>query len=172
MPRKTCKFRLSRNSTKFNVLARFRETIPMVKSVLSFEIQRKNFGFLTKLQFCNRNYDFAIFPEIGISRVLQSRSQPGRKTTIKVVLTQSKQPLKASTQQSYLKTTLRLEINKVGRIPTSWSVVKPNEASRTSPKSEKFDFKKSSPLNLQRNPSFLVLTRSPRRNDELWFFAR
>ena len=38
MPRKTCKFRLSRNSTKFYVLARFREKIPTVKSVLSSEI--------------------------------------------------------------------------------------------------------------------------------------
>ena len=28
VPRKTYKFRLSRNSTKFNVVARFRETIP------------------------------------------------------------------------------------------------------------------------------------------------
>ena len=73
MPRKTCKFRLSRNSMKFYVLARFCETIPTVKSVLSSEIQRINFGFfLLKLQFCNQNYDFAIFPEIGIFRVLHS----------------------------------------------------------------------------------------------------
>ena len=44
----------------------------MVKSILSSEIQRINFGFFkSKLQFCNRNYDFALFPEIGISRVLQ-----------------------------------------------------------------------------------------------------
>ena len=35
---KNMKFRLSRNSTKFDVVARFRETIPMVKSVLSSEI--------------------------------------------------------------------------------------------------------------------------------------
>ena len=35
---KNVKFRLSRNSTKFNVVARFRETIPTVKSVLSSEI--------------------------------------------------------------------------------------------------------------------------------------
>ena len=38
LPRKTCKFRLSRNLTKFDVVARFRETIPTVKSVSSFEI--------------------------------------------------------------------------------------------------------------------------------------
>ena len=49
MPRKTCKFQLSRNSTKFDVLARFRETIPMVKSVSSSEIKRINFGFLTEI---------------------------------------------------------------------------------------------------------------------------
>ena len=44
LPRKTCKFRLSRNSTKFDVVARFRETIPTVKSVSSSEIY-KNSGF-------------------------------------------------------------------------------------------------------------------------------
>ena len=55
---------------KFYVLARFRETIPMVKFVSSSEIYRINSRFLTKLQFCNQNYDFAIFLEIGISRVL------------------------------------------------------------------------------------------------------
>ena len=49
LPRKTCKFRLSRNSTKFDVLARFRETIPTVKFVSSSEIQRINFGFLTEI---------------------------------------------------------------------------------------------------------------------------
>ena len=38
LPQKTCKFRLSRNLTKFDVVARFRETIPTVKSVLSSEI--------------------------------------------------------------------------------------------------------------------------------------
>ena len=38
LPRKTCKFRLSRNSLKFNVVARFRETILTVKSVSSSEI--------------------------------------------------------------------------------------------------------------------------------------
>ena len=35
---KDVKFRLSRNSTKFDVVARFHETIPMVKSVSSSEI--------------------------------------------------------------------------------------------------------------------------------------
>ena len=38
MPRKTCQLRLSRNSTKFDVVARFCETIPTVKSILSSEI--------------------------------------------------------------------------------------------------------------------------------------
>ena len=49
MPKKTCKFRLSRNSTKFDVLDRFREMIPTVKSVSSSKIQIINFGFLTKI---------------------------------------------------------------------------------------------------------------------------
>ena len=35
---KTCKFILSRNSTKFDVVAKFRETIPTVKSVSSSKI--------------------------------------------------------------------------------------------------------------------------------------
>ena len=35
---KNVKFRLSRNSTNFDVIARFCETIPTVKSVSSFEI--------------------------------------------------------------------------------------------------------------------------------------
>ena len=51
VPRKICKFQLSRKSTKFDVLARFHETIQTVKSVSSSEIY-KNFGFLPKLQFC------------------------------------------------------------------------------------------------------------------------
>ena len=38
LPRKTCKFQSSWNSTKFDAVARFRETIPTVKSVLSFKI--------------------------------------------------------------------------------------------------------------------------------------
>ena len=38
LPQKTCKFRLSRNSTKFYVVARFLKTIPTVKFILSFEI--------------------------------------------------------------------------------------------------------------------------------------
>ena len=49
MSRKTCQLRLSRNSTKFDVLAIFCETIPTVKSVSSFEIQRINSGFLTEI---------------------------------------------------------------------------------------------------------------------------
>ena len=35
---KTCKFRLSQNSTKLDMVARFRETISTVKSVSSFKI--------------------------------------------------------------------------------------------------------------------------------------
>ena len=49
MPRKMCQLRLSRNSTKSDVLARFRETIPTVKSVSSSKIQIINFGFLTEI---------------------------------------------------------------------------------------------------------------------------
>ena len=51
MPRKTCKFRLSRNSTKFDVLARFRERIPIVKSISSSDLENK-------FQIFNRNYNF------------------------------------------------------------------------------------------------------------------
>ena len=49
MPRKTCQLRLSWNLTKFNMLARFHETIPTVKSVSSSEIQGINFIFLTEI---------------------------------------------------------------------------------------------------------------------------
>ena len=38
LPRKTCKFRLSRNLMKFDVVARFYETISTVKSVSLSEI--------------------------------------------------------------------------------------------------------------------------------------
>ena len=38
LPRKKCKFQLFRNSTKFDVIAKFRETIPTVKSVSSSNI--------------------------------------------------------------------------------------------------------------------------------------
>ena len=31
----------------------------------------EKFRILTEITICNRNYDFALFPEIGISRVLQ-----------------------------------------------------------------------------------------------------
>ena len=47
--KKTCQLRLSRNSTKFDVLARFRETIPTIKNVSSYEIYRINFGFLIEI---------------------------------------------------------------------------------------------------------------------------
>ena len=49
MPRKMCKFRKSQNSTKFDILARFREKIPTVKSVSSSEIKRINFRFFTEI---------------------------------------------------------------------------------------------------------------------------
>ena len=49
MPRKTCKFRLSRKIMKFYVSTRFRETIPTVQFVLSSEIYRINYGFLTEI---------------------------------------------------------------------------------------------------------------------------
>ena len=52
-PRKTCKFRLSRNSTKIDVVARFRERIPTVKS-FHHPRSRKILNFY-------RNYDFALF---------------------------------------------------------------------------------------------------------------
>ena len=42
LPRKTCKFRLSHNSTKFDVVARFHETIQMVKSILLSEIYKNS----------------------------------------------------------------------------------------------------------------------------------
>ena len=38
LSRKTCKFRQSQNFTKFDVVARFRKTTPMVKYVFSSEI--------------------------------------------------------------------------------------------------------------------------------------
>ena len=59
VPRKTCKFRLSQNLTKFDVIARFCETIPTVKSVSSSEI-KKIFKFLPKLRFCHflENWNF------------------------------------------------------------------------------------------------------------------
>ena len=51
---KNVKFRMSRNSTKLDVVARFHDTIPTVKSVSSSEIY-KNF-----LEF-DQNYHFIIF---------------------------------------------------------------------------------------------------------------
>ena len=49
MPRKTCQLQLSRKITKFYVRTRFRETIPTVQSVLSSEISRINYRFLTDI---------------------------------------------------------------------------------------------------------------------------
>ena len=75
---KNVKFRLSWNSTKFDVVARFHETIPTVKSVSSSNIY-KNIGFLPKLPFCP-------FPKIGIFSGLANiplrRLERMRKTTI------------------------------------------------------------------------------------------
>ena len=68
MPRQTCKFRLSRNSTKFDVLAKFHETIPTEKSVSSSEIRRINFRFLTEITI------LSFFQKLEISRVLKKES--------------------------------------------------------------------------------------------------
>ena len=59
---KNVKSRLSRNSMKFNVVARFRKTVPTVKSVSSSEIY-KIFEFSTKITFFLffRNLDFIGF---------------------------------------------------------------------------------------------------------------
>ena len=56
---KNMKFRQSRNSTKFDEITRFRETIPTVKSVSSSEIQKKS-GFLTEITVLSflENLDF------------------------------------------------------------------------------------------------------------------
>ena len=56
---KNVKFRLSRNSTKFDVVARFRETIPTVKSVSSSKIYKIS-GFLSESPFYHSlgNLDF------------------------------------------------------------------------------------------------------------------
>ena len=53
LPRKACKFSLSRNSTKFNMVPRFRETIPTVKFVSSSEIY--------KIPNFDQNYHFTFF---------------------------------------------------------------------------------------------------------------
>ena len=57
---KNVKSRPLQNSTKFDVAAKFHETISTEKSVSSSEIY-KNFGFLPKLQFCHSlgNLDFS-----------------------------------------------------------------------------------------------------------------
>ena len=54
---KNVKFLLSRNSTKFNVVARFRETIPIVKSVSSSELYFTILPFFIKLGF---SWGFAV----------------------------------------------------------------------------------------------------------------
>ena len=50
--------------SEFDVVARFLETIPTVKSVLSSEIYRINFGFLTEITI------LPFFQKLEISRVL------------------------------------------------------------------------------------------------------
>ena len=55
---KNVKSRPPHNPTKFDVVAKFRETISTEKSVLSFEIYKKFYFY--------RNYDFALFEKIGI----------------------------------------------------------------------------------------------------------
>ena len=60
LPRKTCKFLMSRNSTKFDVVARFHETIPMVNP---FHHPRSR-----KILDFDRNYNFVIFQKIRFSR--------------------------------------------------------------------------------------------------------
>ena len=59
---KNVKFRLSRNSTKFVVVARFCEMIPTAKFVSSSEIKKKfpNFEKITFLLFF-KNSDFSRF---------------------------------------------------------------------------------------------------------------
>ena len=57
---KNVKFRLSRNLTKFDVVARFRETIQTMKSVSSSEIK--------KIMDFNQNYCFTLFQKIWIFR--------------------------------------------------------------------------------------------------------
>ena len=64
MPRKTCKFRLSRNLTKFDVVARFRKTIP---TVVRFVIQD-----LEKFQIFTKITILPLFRKLEFSRVLQS----------------------------------------------------------------------------------------------------
>ena len=66
---KNVKFRLSRNSTKFDVVGRFRETIPTVNSILSSEIY-KNSGFLTEITIL----PFLI--KLEFSQVLQQETFP------------------------------------------------------------------------------------------------
>ena len=56
---KNVESRPSRNSTKFDMVPKFREMISIEKSVLSFDIYKKFWIFY-------RNYDFAIFEKIGI----------------------------------------------------------------------------------------------------------
>ena len=56
---KNVKFRLSRISTKFDVIAKFRETIPTMKPVSSSEIKK----FISDLY---RNYYFTIFQKFRI----------------------------------------------------------------------------------------------------------
>ena len=58
---KNVKFRLSRNSMKFDVIARFCETIPTVKPISSSEIKK----FISDF---DQNYHFTILSKIRIFR--------------------------------------------------------------------------------------------------------
>ena len=57
MPRKTCKFRLSRNLTKFDLVASRDDSNGEIRFVIR-DLENKFWIF-------DRNYDFTIFPEIG-----------------------------------------------------------------------------------------------------------
>ena len=65
---KNVKFRLSRNSTKFDAVTRFRETIPTVKSISSSEIY-KNSGFLAEITI------LPFFRKLKFSWVLHLKSE-------------------------------------------------------------------------------------------------
>ena len=67
---KNVKFRLSWNSMKLNMMARFRETIPTVKSISSSEIE-KNYGFLPKLPFYPFSKNWNFLGSYSISKLCQ-----------------------------------------------------------------------------------------------------
>ena len=71
---KKVKFRLSRNLTKFDVVARFRETIPTVKPVSSSEIK--------KIQILTEFYHSTIFQKFGFSGVSHAKKSIFRTRTL------------------------------------------------------------------------------------------